>query len=41
MNYLINYLTEFDLYVDSGLIESMFCAKTRFFAFFLKVDVRR
>ena len=36
-NYLMNYLTEFDLYLDIVLIEYMFCAKTLFF----KVDLRR
>ena len=36
VNYQLNYLTEFDMYIDIVLIVYIFCAKI-----FLKVDMRR
>ena len=38
-NYWMNYLTEFDMYIDIVLLVYMFFAMI--FFFFLKVDVRR
>ena len=37
-NYQMNYLTEFDLYIDTVLTVYMFCVKI---FFYLKADLRR